>query len=439
MGSKNNRKKKKNTNINLQKIKIDESKEINKVKSLNLSQNKDLLNFPPPIFKNFKKFISDDEYDLIGEFWIYKLKDINDAFYISFLMDYKGIVIYKYHYEKKILEKINTIKINVCCLKEEIMIRYIYNDLDKKEYLFVEKGPDNLFIYLIKDEKNYELINKDECNDYKVELDLNWDGGRDSTFFADIEKINLFEVIYNQFDKNIYIITIYDIGYQKEVFSHYEKKEFNIKIFKENKIISSSKLQYSDSLNEYYPYVKDLIYKDNNSNKYFILYFIENNYRMIEIKEYNSDQTIDIECHLDIKYIVNSEKDIKSLKEFFDKKCYDFYAKIFYGYNDTSLYISSSYNNTSEIIIIDLIKRTIVKQFIINIETINYFENWGLKYMIILCYDSIYIFDKYTNQIITKYSNIFGGSINEVLTHFSKKNNFYGLFINSDIEFKYFI
>ena len=59
--------------------------------------------------------------------------------------------------------------------------------------------------------------------------------------------------------------------------------------------------------------------------------------------------------------------------------------------------------------------------------------------MIIICYDSIYIFDKYTNQIITKYSNIFGGSINEVLTHFSKQNNFYGLFINSDIEFKYFI
>ena len=351
----------------------------------------------------------------------------------------KGIVIYKYHYEKKILEKINTIKINVSCLMDEIMIRNAYNDLDKKEYLFVEKGPDNLFIYLIKDEKNYELIYKDECNDYEPELDLIGDDERYSTLFADIKNINLFEVIYNPFDKNIYIITIYDIGYQKDFFSHYKKKEFNIKIFKENNLISSSNLKYTYFLYEYYPYVKDLIYKDNNSNKYFILYFIENNYRMIEIKEYNSDQTIDIECHLDIKYIVNSEKDIKSLKEFFDKKCYTFYAKIFYGYNDTSLYISRSYSNTSEIIIIDIIKRTIVKQFILNIEKIDYFEYWGLKYMIIISSDSIYIFDKYTNQIITKYSNIFEGSIKEILTHISKKNNFYGLFINSNIEFKYFI
>ena len=59
--------------------------------------------------------------------------------------------------------------------------------------------------------------------------------------------------------------------------------------------------------------------------------------------------------------------------------------------------------------------------------------------MIIASYDSIYIFDKCTNQIITKYSNIMEGGINEIQTHFSKKNNFYGLFINSDIEFKYFI
>ena len=119
------------------------------------------------------------------------MKDINDAFYISFIIGNKGIVIYKYHYEKKILEKINTIKINVCFI-EEIMIRYIYNDLDRKEYLFVEKGPDNLFIYLIKNEKNYELINKDECDDNKVDLDLNEDHGRDSLCFGSIKNINLF-------------------------------------------------------------------------------------------------------------------------------------------------------------------------------------------------------------------------------------------------------
>ena len=89
------------------------------------------------------------------------------------------------------------------------MIGNIYNDLDKNEYLFVEKGPDNLFIYLIKNEKNYELINKDECNDIDIDLDLDLLSGRDSfSTFKDIKDINLFEVIYNQFDKNIYIITV---------------------------------------------------------------------------------------------------------------------------------------------------------------------------------------------------------------------------------------
>ena len=438
MGSKNNKIKKKNRNINLQKVKIDETKEINEVKPLILSKKKDLLNCPPPSFKDLKKFIFDDKLDYIAKFWIYKLKDINDAFYISFLIDYQGIVIYKYYYEKKILEKINTIKINVCYSMEEIMIRNVYNDFDKKEYLFVEKGPDNLFIYLIKNEKNYELINKDECNDNKVEFDLNGDNRRYSSFFANIKNINLFEVIYNQIEKNIYIITIYDIGYQKEVFRHYESKEFNIKIFKENKLISSSNLKYSDGLKEYNP-MKDLIYEDKISNKYYILYFIDNNYRMIEIKEYISDKEIDIKYHLDNKYIVNSEKDIKALKEFFGKECYNCYAEIFYGNNNTSLYISKSEDKKSEIIVIDLFKRTIIKQFILNIENFDFFENWGLKYMIIVSYDSIYIFDKCTNQIITKYSNIMEGGINEIQTHFSKKNNFYGLFINSDIEFKYFI
>ena len=48
MGSKNNKIKKKNRNISLQKVKIDETKEINEVKPLILSKKKDLLNCPPP-------------------------------------------------------------------------------------------------------------------------------------------------------------------------------------------------------------------------------------------------------------------------------------------------------------------------------------------------------------------------------------------------------
>ena len=432
MGSKNNRKKKKNTNINSQKPKIDESNEINKVKSLILFHNEELLNFPPLIFKFFKNFNSNNgDYRFNKKYYIYKLKDINDAFYISFLINGKGIVICKYYYEKEMFEIINTIKINVSSL-EDIMIGNIYNDLDKKEYLFVEKGYNNLFIYLIKNEKNYELINKDECED--IDLDLDLSDGRDSYSIRDIQEINLFKVIYNQFDKNIYIITVYDIGYVKEIFKHYNTKIFSIKIFKENKLISYN-LNYSD-YDEYYCRGKDLIYEDKNSNKYYILSFIKNNYRMIEIKEYISNETIDIDIISDIQFIVNSEKDIKTIEDFFDKDFFNFYAKIFYQHNVTYLYISRAKEDISEIIVIDLFKRTIFKQFKLNIE-INSFQNWGLEYLIILSNNSIYIFDLYTNQIITKYSNLlFEEYTTRITTYFSKKNNFYGLFISSEYNFK---
>ena len=204
-------------------------------------------------------------------------------------------------------------------------------------------------------------------------------------------------------------------------------------IFKENKTISYS-LNYKD-YDEYYPEMGDLIYEDKNSNKYYILSFIKKKYRMIEIKEYTSNETIDIYIISDIKYIVNSEKDIKTIEDFFDKDFFYFHAKIFYQHNATYLYISRGKEDISEIIVIDLFKRTIIKQFKLNIE-IQTFEYWGLKYLIILSNNSIYIFDLYTNQIITKYSNLLGKDcIYRITTYFSKKNNFYGLLLSSEFKF----
>ena len=176
-----------------------------------------------------------------------------------------------------------------------------------------------------------------------------------------------------------------------------------------------------------------MIYEDKNSNKYYILSFIQNNYRTIEIKEYNSDKTIDIK-DMNTKYIVNSEKDIIKIKEFYNNECYISNVKIFYGYQNTYLYMNKS-RNISEIIVIDLFKRTIIKEFKLKLE-IEYFENWGSKYMIILSNNLIYIVNINTFQIITKYSNLLKNSIATFTTHFSKKNNFYGLLISSGFQFK---
>ena len=160
---------------------------------------------------------------------------------------------------------------------------------------------------------------------------------------------------------------------------------------------------------------------------------------MIEIKIYNSDtsttkmsqidEAIDIESNSDIKYLVYSEKDKKAIKNFLFKGF--FYSKIFYGYNRTFLYISKlKTEKISQIIVIDLFKRKIIKQFKIDIN-INSFEYWGLKNILISSGNSIYIFDIYTCQIIPKYSNICNEDINKIQTYFSKENNFYGLIISS--------
>jgi len=441
MGSKNSKHKKKNTNKNIHLKNSQINKAIKQVLNKNENnidkeeikyKNKEFLNIPPPIFKNIKK-LDIDPYDINEGFLIYKLKEINNAFYISLLIYVEGIIIYKYYYENNTLEKINTIKINVSSM-EQIIMRYFYNELDKKEYFFVEKGFDNLFIYLIKNENHYELINKNECKDfdnfsifeYKFDYEL----------IPNEEKLELFEIVYNQFDKNVYIISIQSFGYRTSYINiGYDSKKFNIKIFKENKFISSD-LLYSQK------FIKsgDLIYEDNHSKKIYILSLIEKKYIMIEIKEYISEQNIDIENYKDIENIVYSEKDIKILNDFIDKSdigiLYNdnlFCKHIFYGYNENFLYLSNNLEGTSssEVIVIDLFKRKIIKQFILNIDIYS-FENWGLQNIIISSKNSIYIFDPYTFQIITKYSNIWekGYSI-RIQTFFSKENNFYGLFINS--------
>ena len=362
------------------------------------------------------------------------MKDINDAFYVSFI-NISNIVIYKYYYEKMMLEKINTINLEL--FDDVIDINYFYNELDKKEYLFIKGYQDfSLSIYLIKNEKNYELIyeqNDFDFNDFLSQIEIQRHSG---PCIRNRRDINLFEIIYNQLDNNIYIISIYDIGYEKYYdYIYYSSKRIIINIFKENKLISSN-FNYSYFNNTY---ANDLIYEDKNSNKYYILTFIEKIYRMIEIKKYNSDisttkmsqkdEAIDINSNSDIKYIVYSDKDKETIKNFsFDGFIY---SKIFYGYNGTFLYISkSNTKKISEIIVIDLFKKKIIKQFKIDIY-INSFEYWGLKNILIVSDNSIYIFDKYTCQIIAKYSNICKGSINKIQAYISKENNFYGLIISS--------
>ena len=156
-----------------------------------------LSKIPNPCFKKKEIF----SYDNCLCFEIYKLKDINNAFYLAFyLYNDKDIIIYKKLYEKEKFEKISTIKINLTIL-EQLIIKYFYNPLNKKEYLFVVKSQDVLEIYLIITENKFKLIYKQETFIDSFEKDRR-------NLFNNYSIIELFDIIYNKFDNNIYIMSI---------------------------------------------------------------------------------------------------------------------------------------------------------------------------------------------------------------------------------------
>ena len=106
---------------------------------------------------NFKrKEIFEHKY-CIG-FEIYELKGINNGFYLAFSNRKEDdIKIYKYFYKKENFEKITKIKFIKADL-DEILIKYFYNPLNKKEYLFVYRDINDIEIILIQKENQFEII-----------------------------------------------------------------------------------------------------------------------------------------------------------------------------------------------------------------------------------------------------------------------------------------
>lgn len=144
--------------------------------------------------KNQKLIINDNKLERNKSFYeIYNLKSIKNAFYIA-LKYMDKLIICKYDYISHKCEQILTIEIGPN-LNE---IKYFYDPLSKKEYLFIN-FKQNLNIYLIKNEKEYKLVNEFKRKGYV--------GG-----FApeeDFLPIYNFEIFYNQFNKTNYLIIYY--------------------------------------------------------------------------------------------------------------------------------------------------------------------------------------------------------------------------------------
>ena len=422
MGSKNSKSDNIKATENQIKYKINENPTINNL----IIKDNILSKIPNPNFKNKVKFSNNE----CLNFEIYQLKNISNAYYMAFCDISKGIIIYKYFYGKKKFKMISNIKMDSSNL-EQMIVKYFYNPINKEEYLFIAKSYNDIVIYLIQNESKFKLINKEETLINQFENDLRFS-------LHDISYIDLFEIFYNIYDKNIYVITIFYYGEDNDLIlsnPNYISKTIKIQILKNDKLELLKEFTFdiknsSDLLN--------LIYEDKYSKKYYILIIKDNIIKLIEIKQNdNSYQFINL---------IESENDLIELKKIF-KKEYNYNACIIN--NDIKhLYINCKKIEKDEIeedsnkiedilIIVDLFKKKILKQIELPISA-NSIINWNDKKLIFISNKSFYIFDTNINKIISKYNIGEKNNICSIKTFFSEKNKFYSLFIHMQ-HIEYFI
>ena len=235
------------------------------------------------------------------------MKDINNAFYFVYTPRiYGDTVIYKYYYEKEIFEKISTIKFEKGYLSE-IKIKYFYNPLNKKEYLFIMREYDDIIIIQIKAENEFEFINKKELTDEYIS----------SKYFErrcsvlTIIETELFDIIYNQYNNTIYIIISYFYGTSYDIKgTTWDSNNIRILTFKNDKLNLINTFKFK--INEPY-YTMKIIYEDKFSQKYSILFVRDNNLQLIDIK-HKYKKNIKLKIFLNRKMIYNYLKSIVILK-----------------------------------------------------------------------------------------------------------------------------
>ena len=108
-----------------------------------------------PHFKETNKILIEDKE--VTDILVYKLKNVSNAFYFACLIYRKNIQIFKYGYETKSFKNIGKIDVISSSFKS---MKYFYNPLNKKEYFFIINDNNEIEIYLIKNENNFELIQK---------------------------------------------------------------------------------------------------------------------------------------------------------------------------------------------------------------------------------------------------------------------------------------
>ena len=308
---------------------------------------------------------------------IYKLNDINNAFYIAFQKDFSNTIeIIKYLFDIKSLKNVAEVFILKTPIKR---IKYFFDELQKCEYLFVVTEK-QINIFLILNEEKYDNIYTYEEKSW-MEFDI----------------IKDFEIIYNKYNKINYILVSfsysghYTINENKLSFIKFEKKNCSK--------ITEVSLGYGD-----YDIFK--IWDDTNSKKFFLIYISNSNIDFLDIET--------------SKYAYKKSIKIKIS----DIDCIN--ADV----NDNYLYLLSEDNY---LIIIDLFKNQIINKIKINDNIkIKSLLNWDDTYIIIEDRKNFYIFDKTINKIINKYSvaHNSNGNIISLNKFYFHKYNYSFLFID---------
>ena len=362
---------------------------------------------------------------------VYTLKNISNAFYFACLIYKQNIQIYKYSYETKSFKNIG--KIDVISSYFASM-KYFYNPLNKQEYFFVINDIDELEIYLIKNESNFELIQKlnyindedknNNNNNNIINIDdddsiNSMEGGATFTNF------NFLDIFYNENDKNVYFIISYLImqnaGGSMSSLDYYNSKSNNIFTFKDGKLnlIKTFKFDIDFIMN-------NLIYMNNDSDKKYLIDAHEkNNLILIELKS-NYD-------NYEIENFFNDDNHKNKLNnfirsQFFYKTC------LIYGKNNFDyLYIFEG----NQLMIINFTEKNVDKIIDFNQTYLRNIHNWNNNYIIFFQYGKIDIYDTNNNKFITEHKK---KNCRGFISHsFPDKNEALGIFKYYDKIECYFV
>ena len=352
-----------------------------------------------PIFKNEEKLENNSLKDGLNTtdrqyFEIYKLNNINNAFYFTYQDKTKRLEILKYKFIDKSINKINSLNLNSDILK----IKYFFDEFNNKEYLFILLGFRELCIdiYQIENENNYNKIKR---YNLLVEEDSDLQSMRGLSICD-------FEILYNEYlETNYFLVSYY---YYIMGIKRASIKKIKFLKFEDNECKLFNNYIFSDSTINDYKKIK-ITYKDKISEQYYLLVNYKN----------------------EIYKIIITNGILEERIIFDEAETNKIYGCVIYGQNYKDyLYL---YDSMSILYIYDIKNKQSINKFKI-LENINSMLKWNDEYIIFGFKNSIYIFDTQLNKIITKYQikDSLNENISSIKKIWIKDINFFSLFLEID-------